>query len=228
MNQSIIRTENLQKKYFINSNGTSAVNGIDLDIRQGDFVSIMGPSGCGKSSLMNILGLLDSATAGNYFFLDQEVTALKESARSLLRKGNIGFIFQNFNLIDDLSVFENIELPLLYLKTPAEQRKKKVNTILEHLEIPELAKRFPYQLSGGEQQRVALSRAVVFEPKLLLADEPTGNLDMNNSHKIMQLLSKINSDGKTVILVTHEMECANYSRTKINIRDGKIIPNQSE
>jgi putative ABC transport system ATP-binding protein len=176
---------------------------------------------------MNMLGLLDFPTSGSYTFLGQEVSELKESERSKLRKGNIGFIFQNFNLIDELNVFENVELPLRYQKVVPDIRKNKVNKILDQLNILDLAGRFPYQLSGGEQQRVALSRAIVFDPKLLLADEPTGNLDMANSHVILQLLSSLNEEGKTIILVTHELECANYSKAIINMRDGIIINQQT-
>ncbi|OGU11113.1 MAG: phosphonate ABC transporter ATP-binding protein [Ignavibacteria bacterium GWB2_35_12] len=219
----MISAKNLNKTYQIVNINTVAINNISLNVNKGDFTAIMGPSGCGKSTLLNILGLLDSPTKGEYFFLGEEVSGLKEGIRSKIRKGNIGFIFQNFNLIESMTVFENIELPLMYLKVNSRERKKKINNILEYMDIQNLLNRYPFQLSGGEQQRVSLSRAIVFEPNLILADEPTGNLDNKNSHKIMQLLTQINNKGITIVLVTHELECSKYCKEIINILDGNLV-----
>lgn len=223
MNDYIISAKNLHKTYHTININNVAINDISLNVNKGDFTAIMGPSGCGKSTLLNILGLLDSPTKGEYFFLGKEVSGQKEAIRSKIRKGNIGFIFQNFNLIESMTVYENIELPLIYLKVNSRERKKKINSILEYMDIQNLLNRYPFQLSGGEQQRVSLSRAIVFEPKLILADEPTGNLDNKNSHKIMDLLSQINSKGITIVLVTHDLECSKYCNKIINILDGNVI-----
>jgi putative ABC transport system ATP-binding protein len=223
MSNQIISTRNIQKVYQIADISTTALEDISLDVNVGDFIAIMGPSGCGKSTLLNILGLLDKPTEGEYYFLDKDVSVYSEGMRSKLRKGNIGFIFQNCNLIDDLTVHENIELPLFYLKYKTNERNKKIKEILEYMEISDLESRYPYQLSGGEQQRVALSRAIVFKPKLILADEPTGNLDMNNTKKLMELLTQLNNQGQTIILVTHELECAKYCQKILNILYGRIL-----
>ncbi|TAL67225.1 MAG: ABC transporter ATP-binding protein [Bacteroidetes bacterium] len=223
MSENIISTKNLRKIYQSLSIKTSALNNISLNIEKGDFTAIMGPSGCGKSTLLNILGLLDSPTSGEYYFLGNDVSKQNEGLRSKLRKGKIGFIFQNFNLIESLNVYENIELPLMYLKVISRERKKKVINILKYMNIENLAKRYPYQISGGEQQRVSLSRAIIFEPQLILADEPTGNLDNKNSKNIMELLSKFNGEGRTIVLVTHDPECSKYCRNVINILDGSIV-----
>ena len=222
MNEPLINTVALSKVFSTDSIETKALDGISLSIGTGEFIALMGPSGCGKSTLLNILGMLDSPTGGEYYFMGQEVSGLSEKGRSQARKGNIGFVFQSFNLIDEMTVFENIELPLLYLKRNVADRRKKVKEILEYMQIPELKSRFPYQLSGGQQQRVALARAVVFEPKLILADEPTGNLDLENSRNIMNLLSQLNQEGITILLVTHEKDFADYSHRIVNILDGKI------
>ena len=222
MSQQIISTRNLQKVYQIADISTIAIEDISFDVNTGDFIAIMGPSGCGKSTLLNILGLLDKPTDGEYYFLDRDVSAYSEGMRSKLRKGNIGFIFQNCNLIYDLTVHQNIELPLLYLKYKPNDIRNKVKKILEYMEISVLKDRYPYQLSGGEQQRVSLSRAIVFEPKLILADEPTGNLDSNNTKKLMELLTQLNNGGQTIILVTHEPECARYCHKTLNILYGRI------
>ncbi|MBI5323751.1 MAG: ABC transporter ATP-binding protein [Ignavibacteriae bacterium] len=219
----MISAHNLQKHYRTINVNTVAIKNIDISIKKGDFTAIMGPSGCGKSTLLNILGLLDSPTQGTYYFLGREVSSLKEATRSKIRKGNIGFIFQNFNLIESMTVYENIELPLIYLSRSSSERKSKINDILEYMNIQTLSKRYPFQLSGGEQQRVSLSRAIVFGPKLILADEPTGNLDNKNSIKIMELLSKINNDGKTIVLVTHDAQCSKYCKNVINILDGTVV-----
>ncbi len=222
MSQQIISTRNLQKVYQIADISTIAIEDISFDVNTGDFIAIMGPSGCGKSTLLNILGLLDKPTDGEYYFLDRDVSAYSEGMRSKLRKGNIGFIFQNCNLIYDLTVHQNIELPLLYLKYKPNDIRNKVKKILEYMEISVLKDRYPYQLSGGEQQRVSLSRAIVFEPKLILADEPTGNLDSNNTKKLMELLTQLNNGGQTIILGTHEPECARYCHKTLNILYGRI------
>jgi putative ABC transport system ATP-binding protein len=223
MSLNIIKTENLQKIYKNDNISVLAVDNININIDKGEFVSLMGPSGCGKSTLLKMLGLLDNVSSGKYYFMGCDVAGYSESKLAKLRKGKIGFIFQDFNLIDNMNVFDNIEMPLIYLKTSPNERRKKVSEVLDYMGISELAGRFPYQLSGGEQQRVALSRAIVFNPIMILADEPTGNLDLKNTHKIMQLLSKLNSEGITVVLVTHEKHCADYSKRIINILDGKIL-----
>src|SRR5690606_22492668 len=219
----MIKTENLTKVYRTEEVETTALNNVNLQINQGEFVSIMGPSGCGKSTLLNILGLLDDISSGSYLFDNQEMAKLKETGRSKVRKQNIGFIFQNFNLIDELNVFENIELPLIYNGVGASDRKKKVNEILDRMNISHRAKHFPQQLSGGQQQRVAVARALVTEPKLILADEPTGNLDSRNGNEVMELLTDLHAKGATIVMVTHSSYDASFSERIIELKDGQII-----
>ncbi len=202
---------------------THALNGVDFSIEDGEFVAIMGPSGCGKSTLLNILGMLDSPSGGEYFFAGENVAMYNERKRSHLRKQKIGFIFQNFNLIDELTVFENVELPLLYLKQSLKERKEKVMLVLEQLEMVHRRNHFPLQLSGGQQQRVAISRAVVANPSLILADEPTGNLDSSKGEDVMNLLTALNDKGTTIIMVTHSQRDAEFSNRIINLFDGKIV-----
>jgi putative ABC transport system ATP-binding protein len=219
----MIKTENLTKVYRTEEIETRALNNVNLQIKAGEFVSIMGPSGCGKSTLLNILGLLDDVSSGSYLFDQQEMAQLKESGRSKVRKKNIGFIFQNFNLIDELNVYENIELPLIYNGIKATERKQKVNEILERMNIAHRDKHFPQQLSGGQQQRVAVARALVTEPKLILADEPTGNLDSRNGNEVMELLTNLHAKGSTIVMVTHSAYDASFSQKIIELKDGEII-----
>ncbi|MDP8286402.1 MAG: ABC transporter ATP-binding protein, partial [Candidatus Electryonea clarkiae] len=202
---------------------TTALNKVNLDVKEGEFVAIMGPSGCGKSTLLNILGLLDNPSEGTYEFMGEEVAGYKERGRTNLRKGNIGFIFQSFNLIDELTVWENVELPLLYLKMSSSIRKKKVEEVLDRMKIMHRKSHFPQQLSGGQQQRVAVARAVVTNPRLILADEPTGNLDSANGEEVMDLLSQLNGEGTTIIMVTHSPSDAEYSHRTIQLFDGHIV-----
>jgi putative ABC transport system ATP-binding protein len=199
----MLRTDNLFKVFRADEVETTALSRVNLEVRSGEFIAIMGPSGCGKSTLLNIIGLLDSPTDGNYFFDGVEVSRLSEKNRTRLRKGSIGFVFQSFNLIDELTVFENIELPLLYLKMLPQERRKRVTDVMERLNIHPRKSHFPQQLSGGQQQRAAIARAVVAGPKLILADEPTGNLDSANGHEVMDLLAKLNQEGTTIVMVTH-------------------------
>ena len=217
------QTEKLTKVFSTEEVETYALNGVDIQIKIGEFVAIMGPSGCGKSTLMNILGLLDNPTEGKYVFDGTDITHLKEKDRTQFRKGNIGFIFQSFNLIDELNVFSNVELPLLYLKMKASDRKKKVDEVLNRMKIGHRAKHFPQQLSGGQQQRVAIARAVVANPGLILADEPTGNLDSKNGVEVMNLLSELNQEGATIVMVTHSDRDADFSHRTINLLDGQVI-----
>ncbi len=219
----MITTQNLQKIFTTEEVETTALNGINLEIKDGEFVAIMGPSGCGKSTLLNILGLLDNPTDGSYNFYGTEVAKMSERQRAQHRKGNIGFVFQSFNLIDELSVFENVELPLLYLKTPAPERKIKVEAALERMNMMHRRNHFPQQLSGGQQQRVAIARAVVAKPKLILADEPTGNLDSANGEDVMKLLQELNNEGTTIAMVTHSPYDAGFSHRIIHLFDGKIV-----
>ena len=219
----MIKTENLTKAFRTEEVETTALNNVNLHIKKGEFVAIMGPSGCGKSTLLNIIGLLDNPTDGVYYFDGTDVSKLKESQRTGLRKGNIGFVFQSFNLIDDLTVFENVELPLIYLKVKASERKRMVEEVLERMKIGHRSKHFPQQLSGGQQQRVAIGRAVVAKPKLILADEPTGNLDSKNGLEVMKLLSELNKEGTTIIMVTHSEHDAGFAHRVINLFDGQII-----
>jgi putative ABC transport system ATP-binding protein len=219
----MIKTVNLTKAFQTEEIETLALNEVNFEVKKGEFVAIMGPSGCGKSTLLNIIGLLDNPTSGDYFFDGTNVAKFRESQRTNLRKGNIGFVFQSFNLIDELNVFENVELPLLYLKYGAKERKEIVNKVLEKMSIAHRAKHFPQQLSGGQQQRVAIARAVVANPGLILADEPTGNLDSKNGLDVMNLLSELNREGTTIIMVTHSMHDAGFSHRIINLFDGQIV-----
>jgi putative ABC transport system ATP-binding protein len=219
----MIRTINLTKIFRTEEIETTALNKVTLEIKQGEFVAIMGPSGCGKSTLLNIIGLLDNPTDGEYYFDGREVGKLSERNRTLLRKGNIGFVFQSFNLIDELTVFENIELPLIYLKLKSRERRDKVQQVLESMKMGHRKNHFPQQLSGGQQQRVAISRAVVTNPKLILADEPTGNLDSKNGLEVMNLLTELNKAGTTIVMVTHSLENAAFAHRVINLFDGQII-----
>ncbi len=219
----MIRTNSLRKLYRTEEVETTALDNVNVEIKQGEFVSIMGPSGCGKSTLMNILGLLDNPTDGEYFFNGMEVSKYSERERAKIRKENIGFVFQSFNLIDELTIYENVELPLLYMKMPAADRKRKVNTVLEIMEIMHRRNHFPQQLSGGQQQRVAVARAIVAEPKIILADEPTGNLDSSHGDEVMKLLTYLNEGGTTVLMVTHSPTYADYGNRVIHLFDGKVV-----
>ncbi len=219
----IIETKNLKKLYRTDLVETTALDAVDLNVDAGQFVSIMGPSGCGKSTLLHILGLIDGATEGTYRFLGEDVSRYPESKRSALRKENIGFVFQNFNLIDELTVFENVELPLVYAKTAAQARTVKVEAVLDKMDIGHRRDHFPAQLSGGQQQRVAVARAVVNQPNLILADEPTGNLDSENGNEVMRILLKLNEEGTSILMVTHSSENAAYSERTVQMLDGKVI-----
>jgi putative ABC transport system ATP-binding protein len=218
----MIKTKDLVKVFLTEEVETTALNKVNLEINEGEFVSIMGPSGCGKSTLLNILGLLDNPTDGEFHFLGHEVSSYNERQRADLRKENLGFVFQNFNLIDELTVFENVELPLLYLKMAPADRKKKVNKVLEQIGIGHRSGHFPQQLSGGQQQRVAVSRALVSEPKVILADEPTGNLDSAHGDEVMKLLNGLNEQGTSIVMVTHSPDYAKYAHRTIHLFDGKI------
>ena len=219
----MIKIENLSKVFRTTEVETIALNDVSLEIKDKEFVSIMGPSGCGKSTLLNIIGLLDNPTSGHYYLSGKEVGNLKEKDRTNVRKGNIGFVFQSFNLIDELNVSENVELPLTYLHIPAKERKERVADILSRMNISHRAKHYPQQLSGGQQQRVAIARAVVSNPELILADEPTGNLDSKNGKEVMELLSNLNREGTTIVMVTHSQHDAGYASRIINLFDGQIV-----
>jgi putative ABC transport system ATP-binding protein len=219
----ILRTENLGKQFRTEEIETTALDGINLSIAEGEFTSIMGPSGCGKSTLLHILGLIDNPDGGEYWFLDEEVSSYSERQRANLRKENIGFVFQSFNLIDELTVYENVELPLIYTKTAAADRKSKVEAVLEKMDMAHRAKHFPQQLSGGQQQRVAVARAIVNQPNLILADEPTGNLDSEHGEEVMKILSALNEEGTTIVMVTHSAEDAAVGKRIIRMLDGKIM-----
>ncbi|MCQ2226835.1 MAG: ABC transporter ATP-binding protein [Bacteroidales bacterium] len=221
----MIKIENIIKVFRTEEVETTALNGICFNVEQGEFVAIMGPSGCGKSTLLNILGLLDNPTQGSYQLDGKEVGNLKERERTAVRKGNIGFVFQSFNLIDELNVEENVELPLKYLGVPSGERKTRVEDILRKMNISHRAKHFPQQLSGGQQQRVAIARALVSKPKLILADEPTGNLDSKNGLEVMELLTQLNQEGTTIIMVTHSQRDAGYATRIVNLLDGEIVNN---
>ena len=219
----MIKTENLQKIFKTEEVETWALNNVTLEIKEGEFVAIMGPSGCGKSTLLNILGLLDNPTNGTYELNGVEVSKYTEAQRTDLRKGVIGFVFQSFNLIDELNVYENIELPLLYMGVPKEERKRRVEEAMKRMDISHRVKHFPQQLSGGQQQRVAIARAVVANPKIILADEPTGNLDSKNGKEVMDLLTQLNKEGTTVVMVTHSQHDAGYATRTINLFDGQVV-----
>lgn len=219
----MIRIEHLSKVFRTEEVETTALNDVSLHVKQGEFVAIMGPSGCGKSTLLNIIGLLDNPASGNYYFNGQEVGHLKEKQRTQVRKGNIGFVFQSFNLIDELNVYENVELPLIYLKKKASEKKELVTSILDRMNISHRVKHFPQQLSGGQQQRVAIARAVVAGPKLILADEPTGNLDSKNGAEVMNLLTELNQEGTTIVMVTHSQHDASYAHRVVHLFDGQIV-----
>ena len=219
----MIRIEHLSKVFRTEEVETTALNDVSLHVKQGEFVAIMGPSGCGKSTLLNIIGLLDNPTSGIYYFNGQEVGHLKEKQRTQVRKGNIGFVFQSFNLIDELNVYENVELPLIYLKKKASEKKELVTSILDRMNIRHRVKHFPQQLSGGQQQRVAIARAVVAGPKLILADEPTGNLDSKNGAEVMNLLTELNQEGTTIVMVTHSQHDASYAHRVVHLFDGQIV-----
>ena len=219
----MITIKKLSKIFRTEEVETKALNEIDLVVNQGEFITIMGASGCGKSTLLNIVGLLDSASGGSYQLLNEEMNGLNESEKSKIRKQNIGFIFQNFNLIDELSVFDNIELPLIYNNVPKSERKKKVEAIAERLAISHRLKHFPQQLSGGQQQRVAVARALINDPKIILADEPTGNLDSKNGNEVMELLTDLHANGATILMVTHSDYDASFSQKTIYMKDGMVI-----
>ena len=219
----MIKVNNLSKIFRTEEIETTALNNVSFEIKEGEFVAIMGPSGCGKSTLLNILGLLDNPSEGSYQLLGQEVANLKERERTKFRKGNLGFVFQSFNLIDELNVFENVELPLKYLNISASERKQRVTAMLKRMNISHRAQHFPQQLSGGQQQRVAIAGAVVSNPKLVLADEPTGNLDSKNGKEVMDLLTELNQEGTTIVMVTHSQKDASMAQRTINLFDGRIV-----
>lgn len=219
----MIKTVALEKIFRTEEVETLALNKVSIEVKEGEFVAIMGPSGCGKSTLLNILGLLDNPTSGEYYLNGIEVSRYTEAQRTKLRKGIIGFVFQSFNLIDELNVYENIELPLLYMGVSAAERKKKVQEAMERMAIVHREKHFPQQLSGGQQQRVAIARAVVANPKLILADEPTGNLDSKNGREVMNLLSELNKEGTTIVMVTHSQHDAGFASRTINLFDGQVV-----
>ena len=218
----MIKIENLSKIFRTEEVETTALNGVNIEVKEGEFVAIMGPSGCGKSTLLNILGLLDNPDSGNYWLGGEEVGHLKEKDRTQFRKGRIGFVFQSFNLIDELTVEENVELQLKYLNVPKEERKQRVLDILRKVNLSQRAKHYPQQLSGGQQQRVAIARAVVGNPKLILADEPTGNLDSKSTKDIMAILNELNEQGNTIVLITHDNDVAKQASRSIHILDGQI------
>lgn len=219
----MIQTKNLKKVYTTEEVETTALSNVNLEISEGEFVAIMGPSGCGKSTLLNIMGLLDNPSEGEYYFLGEEISGYSEKERAKLRKGNIGFIFQSFNLIDELSVFENVELPLLYIGMDTNERKEKSEAALERMGMMHRRNHFPQQLSGGQQQRVAIARAVVANAKLILADEPTGNLDSDHGDEVMKLLAELNEQGTTIAMVTHSPHDAEYARRVIHLFDGHVV-----
>ena len=224
----MIRTENLTRIFRTEEVETIALNGVNIEVEDGEFIAIMGPSGCGKSTLLNILGLLDSPTEGKYWLNNEEVGHLKERDRTAYRKGRIGFVFQNFNLIDELTVEENVDLQLKYLGVGKAERKERVLDILRKVKLSHRAKHYPHQLSGGQQQRVAIARAVVGKPSIILADEPTGNLDSKNGMEVMQLLSELNEEGTTIVMVTHSKHDATYASRIINLFDGQVVDTMND
>ena len=219
----MITLSNIKKVFRTEKIETWALREVSLEVKEGEFVAIMGPSGCGKSTLLNIMGLLDTPTEGTYTFDGKDVSQLSERERTKIRKGTIGFVFQSFNLIDDLNVYENVELPLLYMGVPAKERKKRVEAILDRMAMSHRRKHFPCQLSGGQQQRIAIARAVVGEPKIILADEPTGNLDSKNSKEVMDLLCELHKKGTTIVMVTHSQHNASFADRIISLYDGQIV-----
>ena len=223
----MIQLDNIKKVFQTEEVETWALRNISLQVKEGEFVAIMGPSGCGKSTLLNIIGLLNNPTSGSYLLDGKDVSTLKESERTLIRRGMIGFVFQSFNLIDELNVVENIELPLLYMGVSGKERRKRAEDVMERVAISHRAKHFPSQLSGGQQQRTAIARAILPHPKLILADEPTGNLDSKNGKEVMELLSELHKEGTTIVRVTHSLHDANYADRIINMFDGEIV-NQVE
>lgn len=224
----IIATEKLSKVFRTEEVETTALDGIDLNVESGQFVALMGPSGCGKSTLMHIIGLIDDASGGRYHFLGEDVTDHSERKRAQLRKANIGFVFQSFNLIDELTVYENVELPLIYNKVPVNERKARVEAVLTKMDMAHRLKHFPLQLSGGQQQRVAVARAIVTNPKLILADEPTGNLDSEHGEEVMKILRQLNGEGSTIVMVTHSEHDASYADRIIRLLDGKVVSQNAE
>jgi len=219
----MIKTKDMNRVYTTDEVETTALNNVNIEISQGEFIAIMGPSGCGKSTLLNILGLLDNPSGGEYYFNEQEVSKHTERQRANLRKSNIGFVFQSFNLIDELTVFENVELPLFYLGVSSSEREKRVSEVLENMQIMHRKNHFPQQLSGGQQQRVAVARAIVAKPKLILADEPTGNLDSAHGDEVMKLLTDLNEAGTTIAMVTHSAAQAEYAHRVIHLFDGHVV-----
>ena len=219
----MIKTENLVKVYQTDEVETTALNEVNIEIQPGEFVSVMGPSGCGKSTLLNVLGMIDSPTGGQYYFNGEEIGHLSERKRSNIRKHNLGFVFQSFNLIDELTVFENVELPMLYTKVASADRRRRVDELLESMNIMHRRNHFPQQLSGGQQQRVAVARAIVNRPKLILADEPTGNLDSANGDEVMKILSELNAEGTTILMVTHSQYSAEFGNRIIRMLDGQVV-----
>ena len=218
-----LKIDNVKKIYQTRKGEMTALNGVNLDIKENEFICVVGPSGCGKSTLLNILGLLDNPSGGEYYLNGKKVSKYTEAQRTSLRKGVIGFVFQSFNLIDELNVYENIELPLLYMGIPSAERKRRVETAMERMAITHRSKHFPQQLSGGQQQRVAIARAVVANPKLILADEPTGNLDSKNGKEVMELLNELNKEGTTIVMVTHSQHDAGFAGRIINLFDGQVV-----
>lgn len=219
----LIETRELSKTFTTDEVETTALNQVNLMVQTGEFLAIMGPSGCGKSTLLNIVGLLDNPSTGSYLFADQDISNYNEKQRARLRKGAIGFVFQSFNLIDELTVFENIELPLLYLAVASQDRKKRVEEVMEKMNITHRRNHFPQQLSGGQQQRTAIARAVISKPALILADEPTGNLDSANGKEVMSMLKDLNDSGTTILMVTHSPYDASFAKRTINLFDGRIV-----
>ena len=219
----MIKLDNIKKVFRTDDVETWALQNVSLEVKEGEFVAIMGPSGCGKSTLLNILGLIDNPTEGTYLLNGTDVSRMQENERTELRKGTIGFVFQSFNLIEELNVMENIELPLLYMGISRSERRQRVNEIMERVGIAHRAKHFPCQLSGGQQQRVAIARAVIPSPKIILADEPTGNLDSRNGREVMDLLAELHREGTTIIMVTHSQHDANYADRIVNLFDGEVV-----